>query len=248
MEYSCSVCQYTSDKKDNVAKHINRKRDCGPGIKEIIEIPVEIKCNYCNKKFASSTSLKYHLKHTCKNRETILEEENNKLKERIKELEQRPTSATYNDNRTYIVVNNYEKTSLKGLKDKDYVKIIEDASEPYHIIPRFIKEVHFNPDMPENHNIYISNRTKNNKHLQVYRDNRWEIQDKDTEINNLINDKETNLSDWVLEKGEKYPEALEKFNEYLDQKYDQEIAKLVKDEVEQLLYNNRGIMTKNDRS
>ena len=241
MEYSCSVCEYTSDKKDNVMKHINRKRSCGPGVKEIVEVPVEIKCNYCNKNFASSTSLKYHLKHTCKNRETILEDENKKLKERIKELEKRPTTSnTYNDNRTYtIVVNNYENTSLKTLKDGDYAKIIEDAGEPYNIIPRFIKEVHFNPKNPENHNIYLSNRTKNNKHLQVYRNDHWEIQDKDTEINNLISDKETNISDWVSEKGENYPEALEKFNEYLDQKYDDDVAKSVKDEVEQILYNNR---------
>jgi hypothetical protein len=47
------------------------------------------------------------------------------------------------------------------------------------------------------------------------------------------------LSDWVSEKGEKYPEAMEKFNEYLDQKYDEDVAKLMKEEVEMLLYNNR---------
>ena len=55
----------------------------------------------------------------------------------------------------------------------------------------------------------------------------------------MINDKETNLSDWVAEKGEKYPEAVEKFNEYLDQKYDDDTIKLVKDGVEMVLYNNR---------
>jgi hypothetical protein len=105
-----------------------------------------------------------------------------------------------------------------------------------------IKEIHFNLDTPENHNICLSNRNKNNKHLQVYRNNHWEIEKKDTEIDNLINDKETNLSDWIDEKGEKYPEALEKFNEYLDQKYEADVVKLVKEEVEILLYNNRHLI------
>ena len=56
----------------------------------------------------------------------------------------------------------------------------------YHIIPRLIKEIHFNPNIPENHNIFLSNRNKNNKHLQVYRDKHWEIENKSTEIDNLL--------------------------------------------------------------
>jgi len=47
------------------------------------------------------------------------------------------------------------------------------------------------------------------------------------------------LSDWIGEKGEDYPEALEKFNEYLEQKYDDDTVKLVKEQVELVLYNNR---------
>ena len=38
-EYKCSICGYISSKKSNVISHINRKRTCGSGIKEIIEIP-----------------------------------------------------------------------------------------------------------------------------------------------------------------------------------------------------------------
>lgn len=46
-----------------------------------------------------------------------------------------------------------------------------------------------------------------------------------------------NLSDWVAEKGKKYPEAMEKYQEYLEQKYDDDTIKLVKEEVELVLYN-----------
>ncbi len=245
MEFGCSICEYTSYKKQHIINHINRKRSCGLGIKEVIEIPVEIMCEYCKKNFSTREHLKEHIKKTCKNRDNIMLKEINDLKEKVKELE-KGQSTTINDNRTttnntinVFIVNNYEDTNLDKLTDKTYNRIIRDSEEVYQIIPRLIKEIHFNPNIPENHNIFLSNRNKNNKHLQVYRNKHWEIEKKDNEIDNLINDKETNLSDWVAEKGEKYPEALEKFNEYLEQKYDEDVLKLVKDQVELVLYNNR---------
>ena len=246
-EYKCSVCDYTSPQKESVIRHINRKKSCGQGTKEVIEVPVEIVCEYCNKKFASSISLRYHLKNSCKHKDDIKDKEIKELKEKVKELEKQTEKPTvvnnYNTiNNTLII--NYNDTSLSKLQDKDINRIIEGSEEPYHIIPRLIREVHFNPSIPENHNIFISNRGKNNKHINIYRNGHWEVENKSTEIDNLINDKETNLSDWVSEKGEKYPEALEKFNEYLDQKYDEDVSKSVKEEVELVLYNNRHMANK----
>lgn len=247
MEFACSICAYTSNKKENVIKHFNRRKSCGAGVKEIVEIPVEIKCHYCNKDFSSVANLKYHIKNNCKHKDSAKDKEIKELKEQLKEsrekvreLEKRPTvvNNTYNT----LVINNYCDTSLNKLQDKDINRIIEDSDEPHNIIPRLIKEVHFNPDIPENHNIYISNRGKNNKHLNIFRNGQWEVENKSTEIDNLISDKETNLSDWVSEKGEEYPDAVEKFNEYLDQKYDEDTAKLVKEEVELVLYNNRNMV------
>lgn len=237
MEYGCSVCRYTSLRKNDITKHFLRKKSCGTGVKEIIEIPIEIKCNYCNKKYSCSTSLNYHIKNTCKEKDRIKDDEIKRLKEENKMLRERPT--TVNNITNNIMINNYDQTSLDKLTDRIYNKIIKDADEPYQIIPRLIKHLHCNPDIPENHNIRISNRNKHNKYLEVYRNNHWEIEDKKTEIGNIISDKETNLSDWIDEKGEKYPEALEKFNDYLEQKYEPEIANLIKEEVEVLLYNNR---------
>jgi exonuclease VII large subunit len=249
MEFGCSICGYTSTQKEHVINHINRKRSCGPGDKTIVEIPVEIKCEYCQKNFSTNRTLERHMRNTCKNKKDQLEEENKKLKEKVKELEKNQTTTINNqtNNNTFniIIVNNYEDTKLDKITDRTYNKIIKDADEVYQIIPRLIKEIHFNPNIPENHNIVLSNRNKNNKHLQVYRDKHWEIEKKDAEIDNLINDKETNLSDWVAEKGEKYPEAMEKFNEYLEQKYDEDVSKLVKEEVELVLYNNRHIVKTN---
>ena len=249
-EYGCSVCGYTSQLKQHVINHTKRKKNCGVGIKEIIEIPNEIKCQYCYKNFSTQKTLEFHVKNNCKHKDRVKDEEIRKLKEENKLLkkEKNITNNIDNSNNTYniIIVNNYEDTDLTKLTDKIYNKIIKDSDEVYQIIPRLIKEIHFNPSIPENHNIVLSNRNKNNKHLQVFRNGHWEIEKKDTEIDNLISDKETNLSDWVAEKGEKFPEAQEKFNEYLEQKYDAEDAlKLVKEGVELVLYNNRHIVKSN---
>ena len=248
MEFGCSVCEYTSSQKINVIRHINKVKSCGHGFKEIIEIPVEIKCEYCEKNFSTKKNLKEHQKNSCKSKVEILEKQLKEANAKICELEKKPTTTinhTINNNTIHIYINNYEDTSLEKLTDKTYNKIIKDSTEVYHIIPRLIKEIHFNPTIPENHNIVLSNRNKNNKHLQVYRNNHWEIEKKDTEIENLITDKETNLSDWVAQKGSKYPEALEKFTEYLEQKYDDDVSKLVKEEVELVLYNNRHMIKTN---
>ena len=244
MEFCCSFCEYTSSQKIHVVRHINKKQPCGPGPKEIIKIPIDIVCKYCNKLFATKEILSRHQKDSCKHKNAIIKDENKILREKNKELErklkEKPTT-TINNQTFNIYINNYEDTNMEKITDKIYNKIIRDSDEAYQIIPMLIKHIHCNPDIPENHNIRLSNRNRNNRYLEIYRNNHWEIENKQSEIGNLISDKETNVSDWIAEKGEKYPEAMEKFNEYIEQKYDEETANLIRAEVELLLYNNRHI-------
>jgi hypothetical protein len=84
-EFGCSGCEYTSSKKENIIRHINKSKSCSPGKKEIIEIPIDINCEYCNKKFSSSTCLYRHIKN-CKQKEKILKDKIKTLESKIKQI------------------------------------------------------------------------------------------------------------------------------------------------------------------
>lgn len=61
MEFKCSICDYTSDRKHHVIRHVNGKTSCGEGIRELIEIPINTECEFCHKTFASRIYLNRHL-------------------------------------------------------------------------------------------------------------------------------------------------------------------------------------------
>lgn len=244
MEFGCSICEYTSIYKQSIIRHINKKKSCGSGLREIIEIPIEISCEYCGKNFSTYQHLVIHVKNNCRLKDKIRDQEIKKLKEEIKTLKRNQkspynnvTNNVTNVTNNIIIVNNYDKTRINHLTDKDYNKLLKE--EIHKIIPSLIKQIHFDPELPENHNVFITNRNKNNKFIQILQNEHWESVNKNIEIDNIIYDKETNIEDWISEKGEKYPRAVERFNEYKDQKHEPDTAKLIKEEVELVLYNNR---------
>jgi hypothetical protein len=84
MEFGCSVCEYTSEQKRHVIRHINKNKSCGNGIKEIIEIPIDIICEYCNKEFSIKETLKVHIKNYCKYKDVIKDAKITKLQNELK--------------------------------------------------------------------------------------------------------------------------------------------------------------------
>lgn len=88
MEFSCSLCKYTSNKKENVTRHISRKNECGIGTKEIIEIPIEIKCEYCNKNYSSVKNLNFHKNNHCKHKDAMKDAKIKELEEKINQKDE----------------------------------------------------------------------------------------------------------------------------------------------------------------
>lgn len=255
---------YKSFQKNDIIRHFNKKKSCGTGDKVIIETQNTIMCESCNSTFTNKHNLQRHIKNSCRiaalEKELINLKKSGNPKRNITNINHTTNINHGNTNINHgdtninntnntnihlnvkICINSYENTSLDKISDTDFSDIITNSEEIYYIIPRLIKNIHFNPKIPENHNIYISNMGKYSKYINLFRDGQWVIEDKQTEVDNIMHEKENNLTDWAEEKGRKYPKAAKKINEYKRQKYDEDNIKIMKDEIEKILYNNRNMV------
>ena len=74
---------------------------------------------------------------------------------------------------------------------------------------------------------------------------KWNLQNRDEAIINLIDDKELimeqKLEEWI-ENGKNYPDIMKKFNKYLETRENDEILDNIKEEIKITLYNNRSLL------
>jgi hypothetical protein len=231
-EYMCSVCNYKYKQKESAIKHVNSKKQCGTGEKSIIEIYNSIQCDGCCKNFSTKKTLNHHKKYICSN---IIKKQFEELKTKIENLEKRDkisnTDNSNCNNNNMIVLNNYEDTDITKLSDETIYSLLKN-SESKQLIAKFVEKFHFNKDMPENQNVYISNI--NDKYIKVYRNDRWELMRRKAVLDNVLIDIKYYLGKWVEENGKEFPDANEKFTKYLYQKESEQ-----KKIIELVMYNNR---------
>tara|TARA_X000000950_G_C13809318_1_gene616931 strand:- start:325 stop:1254 length:930 start_codon:yes stop_codon:yes gene_type:complete len=218
-------------------------------------------CEYCERYFNFKQSYYRHLK-TCKVKKEIDEDDKNELSkmmelvdklnekldkkdEQISELIKKSGNTTINYQQNNNVNNNikllgYRKTDISHLSDKDFISCISHSN---FCIPHLIQKIHFDPDKPENHNIYISN-IKNN-YAMIYDGDKWNLTNRDDLIEEILEEKEIiieeKLEEW-LEKGRQYPEIMKKFTRYLEKKENDVVLDKIKDEVKLVLFNNRNLI------
>lgn len=155
-----------------------------------------------------------------------------------KNQQQQQTIINNNNNITINVqVNGYRDTDFSKIKNSEFSKAL---NRTLLSIPQLIEYTHFNPKLPENHNIYISNQK--GKYAMIYNGKDWEIKDQSQTIDKLINDQEYEMEQWVNGIGEKHPKEMDKFQRYLDVKEKDGALDVMKEEVKLLLYNKRKII------
>ena len=222
-----------------------------------------LKCQYCEKVLSRRDSLERHMKKCNVGKELekernemnkIVDLLNRQLEDQKIQLEKREsqidelikktgnTTINYQQNNvnTNIKLLGYRNTDISHLSDKDFISCISHSN---FCIPHLIKKIHFDPDKPENHNIYISN-IKNN-YAMIYDGDKWNLTNKDDLINEILEEKEIiieeKLEEW-LAKEKQYPEIMKKFTRYLEKKENDVVLDKIKDEVKLVLFNNRNII------
>jgi hypothetical protein len=217
-------------------------------------------CKYCEKTYANKYSLEKHVKTCKKNTDNLfdkssveylqqqIKEQSKKIKEKdkqikeqskqIKELKQQliQKPGTVNNttiNNNTIVLLSFDNADRSHLTDEKKYYLL---CRKFMSIPYLIKEIYFNPNVPQNHNIKLNNMRDNLISLHI--DNKWIKTDKNEVIEKLLDSNERYLENWANDSIEQYPDALEKFQDYLDIKEnDEEADEKLKRELELLIYN-----------
>ena len=258
--YYCKPCDYSSNLVANFKRHCKSKRHlhkieassicnptssiCNPTSSICNPTTSNYICPYCKKAFKYRQTLHKHKTKVCKFK-NVNEEQPviTEMKKEINDLKQQLSIHVGNIQNNIIgqqnvFILNHKDTDYEFLTDNDYLKCISDNN---HCVKKLIETVHFNPNKPENMNIYIS--SIKGKYILVYRDDTWQIHDKNKEIDNLYEMNEISLENWYDENKERYPNRVKSFERYLKNKDDDNtLIRNVKDEILLMLYNKHKVL------
>ena len=256
----CNKCFYTT--KDLFA-HFNICEEYKESLNRANKD--KLKCKYCEKQFSFSQSLYRHYK-ICKekkkddeekknllelvnklNEQLVLKDKqlneelrkkNDQIDEQNKQINELIKKAGITQNiQQNIKILAYKNTDISHLTDQDYMYCLNRSNM---CIPNLIKKIHFDPQRPENHNVYISNIK--NKYIMIYDGNKWNLHNQDETIEDLIDTNEfvleQKLEEWV-ENGKDYPDIMRKFTRYLEKKEKDDVLNKIKEEIKLILFNNR---------
>jgi hypothetical protein len=242
------------------------KSKVSPEIVQIIPIVNSVEnemfsCKYCGQKYKHKQSVTKHIKYSCTKNKTEdltelvrllnlqLEQQKSEFQtqlqtqtKQIEKLMDKLEINNYTNSNNTIINNvtnninllNYKDTDTSHLTNIDYKKCLEKASR---CVLKLIEKVHFNPDKPENMNIYISNM-KNN-YMMMYKENKWNLVKKE-EMDTVYNHKEDLIIEWFNE--HKEPELIKYFERYMNLKDDKSTVDAIQEEYKLLLFNNKDLI------
>jgi len=221
-------------------------------------------CDYCNKQFKHRQSkfthqkkceykdknimlnfLKEQLEEMKKREDNFKEEwkqERIKMKLEVENLLEKVSTNNITNNNTInikeqnIIVNNFGNENIDYLKES-YFNFLLKA--PYSSVPRLLKDLHFHPNHPENHNVKITN--KKLPYASVWEGNKWNLRDKKQVIENMvvkgfniIDGQNNTINNLESEKYKRYDNFHTKF-----EGMDKELHKTINKETEMILINNK---------
>ena len=237
--FSCKYCNKGFKHKSSLSKHIKYscKKNTDEDLKELVRL-----LNQQNQEMSKQNhEIMDELKKKDEQINKVIQQ-NNKLQKQIDKLSNKlkinNIHNTQNNNNTInynIQLLNHDQTDYSHLTEKDYMNCIHDCN---HCVKTLIEKVHFNNDKPENKNIYISNIK--NGYVMIYKDNKWQLVDRKSQIDDLYDYNEVVLDTWYRTNKEAHPEIVQSFTRYLKNTEEgNDVINDVKEQILLMLYNNR---------
>nr|QBK88928.1 MAG: C2H2 type zinc finger protein [Mimivirus LCMiAC02] len=226
-------------------------------------------CNYCHKKFTRNSSLSRHLNERCKVRKKNdremakllnrlvkqmeeqniqmkdLKKTNKKLRRDVKNIKSNTTHTNSHNTNTNNNTNNIQqninllsfgKDNMESISNEEIKKILKRG---FKSIQLMTKKTNFDPDIPENHNVYVNNIKS--QYAITYNKGRWELDRVEDVIDRIYDDKYGFLEQKYHElKAELTPYDRKKIERILDE-YEGVKRSKIFDKIKLVLYNNRHI-------
>lgn len=208
--FFCKDCHCGFDTNQNYNFHLNTKKHKNRISNENINLHL---CSICQKHFSYSSGLSRHrVKCILKDKDIpkidILEAEVKELHKKNVELSKEVEDLKKYNNNTNIanqnnVTNNNIIINCFGNENLDYItdKVILHCMERiYGSIPLLIEKIHFDPEHPENHNVFIPNKKLSHAKI-MNRKSEWQIVNKKDTIENMMDIGYNMLDEKFQEKG-----------------------------------------------
>ena len=113
---------------------------------------------------------------------------------------------------------------------------------PYGAVHKLIKNIHFHPHHPENHNVKITN--KKLPYASVWKDDKWEVRDKKEVIQDMIDKSYNMIDEQYDDDGNLEPKKKQNFKQF-QTKYDnndKNLHKTLQKDAEMLVINNSTLL------
>jgi hypothetical protein len=220
-------------------------------------------CLFCNCEYKTKSNLTRHINKSCTEKNKLLDNqkqlilekdknENKQLKEMLIKLLEKQSqpiqpiqpqnitnNITNNINQTnnVIMINSFGNEDLSHITLQDYKQYLNSYFKGFI---KYIEKVHFDDNMPENHNICITNLKS--KDIKVYEGDKWVAKQKTDIIDKFLRKKLNTLIDKCeeLEEHEDISEkVVDNFSEFQVNYMDDSAKKNTKDDVILMMYNNK---------
>lgn len=267
-KFKCGNCKKLFSTSRGAKIHYNSKHSSKSNKSNEI-VNNNFPCVHCSKKFTRKASLKRHIKEgRCKVcNETIDKKDvlyndllskyqqlinSGKSSNILKDVTIKDVNMLSNNNNSNNTVNNtvnnlnninlvaFGKEDYSNIPKKESMKFIKTG---FLSVPNTADYVHFNPEMPQFHNIYTPNIKQ--PYVMIYDGKGWKLADKKEAIQSLYYSIKGYLDDKYEELYDSLDEyAINKFKKFCNDEKDKDINKFVKEKLSLLLYNKRDIPIK----